>query len=340
MKEPNNTLQAFQTLFPTVQQDQFFLRPKNLSDFPFWLRSAADAYTLEISAKEKLHVTLIRPKGELSFDQLINIYRQVSAKTGQKTLLIADSLNPKHRPLLVKFGIPFIFKNESIFAPNLALVFDRLKSLEQKKEQKDILLKEELSPFALKLIAGHIIGELSQELTLKSILQKLPKAIKPPSRAKLSNVMNELVRAGLATSTGAGPKKTFSFLVRRKLWSALGTTRFSAVMKIIEGHYELPKRPEYVLSSESALATYSDLASPKIVTIAVSSAVYSRLSPSQSTIYIQVWKSDPRLFSVKGNLNPIELYFSMRSHPDERVQLALKQMLSKYDLTPFRETSL
>ncbi len=94
-----------------------------------------------------------------------------------------------------------------------------------------------------------------------------------------------------------------------------------------------------VRAGESALSKYSELANPKTLTIGISSKNYQQLGFSSSQkeilntdIYVQVWKSDPKLFSVDGNLNPIELYFSMREHPDERVQSGLQMMLSKLDL--------
>jgi hypothetical protein len=98
-----------------------------------------------------------------------------------------------------------------------------------------------------------------------------------------------------------------------------------------------------VLAGESALAEYSDLASPKNPTIAVTIKTYRKLLEKvsakelQKETYVQVWKEDPKLFAIKGNLNPIELYISMRDHADERVQLALKSMLKKYGLSPLKE---
>jgi len=338
VNEPKQTLLAFQTLFPKLSDEHFFLTEESLSEFPMWLRAAAAAYTLKIIGNERMEMTLIRPKERLSFDQLMNVYRQVSNKTGPNTLLIADDLNPKHRPLLVKFGIPFVFRSESIFAPNLALVFKRLQSLNRQAPRTRVI-NENLHPLALKLLAGFLLGKLPEAISLQLLIDKLSKNSFAPSRATLSDVMNALAETDFVKISGAGPQKRFHFPKRQETWAALKTAKLAPFMKVIRGEYDLPKKSYYVLSGESALSEYSELASPKIPTIAISSKKQSQLSLSKSPhempssgLFVQIWKTDPKLFSIDGRLNPIELYFSMREHPDERVQSALQMMLSEIDL--------
>ena len=47
-------------------------------------------------------------------------------------------------------------------------------------------------------------------------------------------------------------------------------------------------------------------------------------------IYFGVYKEKPRLFSVNGCLNPVELYLTLRNHPDDRVQQELLVMLRQH----------
>src|SRR3989344_4479158 len=169
MEAIGEALRAFETLFPELHKGKFVVTQRNLSDFPIWLRGTVDLYTilLDRQATDEQGVTLVRPKEELTFDQLLNVYRQVSAKTGPKTLLVADHLSPKFRPLLVKFRIPFVFKDESIFAPELALMFKRLRPFESDQRTEGspvpVAVREELHPLSTKLLAAYFSGQLPRQ---------------------------------------------------------------------------------------------------------------------------------------------------------------------------------
>jgi hypothetical protein len=42
------TMNAFKLLFPKLRENEFLLRPRDLPDFPFWLKAAVDVFLLEI----------------------------------------------------------------------------------------------------------------------------------------------------------------------------------------------------------------------------------------------------------------------------------------------------
>ncbi len=106
------------------------------------------------------------------------------------------------------------------------------------------------------------------------------------------------------------------------------------------------REQEYVLAGESGLSQHSALAEPNLVTKALALANYNTMNKTTKEQYLadsgapravlQLWKEDPKLFSYsdENTINPIELYFSMREHHDERIQMALEEMLSKLGLAP------
>jgi len=334
-------MRTFETLFPTLRGGKLLLKEKSLSNFPFWVKTAARAHTLQIPGPgaEPLDVTLIEPNTQLSFDQLLNVYRQIAQKTGPRTLLIADSINPKHRPLLVKFGIEFVYRDESIFAPSLAMMFSRLHPYKQRQNMEGKTVAQELHPFSLKLLSAFLCRQLPKENSLQQLLRRPGQAEETVSLSKLSSAMNELVQLGFAETSGRGPKKTFIFFSTNAVWTHLSSASIAPFMKTVHQFNELPNK-DYVWAGETALADYSDLAKPKTPTIAVSTKVHRQMKGmkaetsnlSETGVYVQIWKENPKVFSIKGKLNPIELYLSMREHPDERVQLAMKTMLGEYDL--------
>lgn len=336
------TMKAVKLLFPKLRENEFLLRPRDLPDFPFWLKAAVDVFLLEIRHRESLDLTLVLPKTQLTFDQIQNIYKQISSKTGPNTLLIADNINPRHRPLLVKFGIPFTFKDETVFAPELGMVLRNLRSFEAKGKLQPTLLKSGLHPFSLKLIAGYLTGAIEKEFQLKRLHENIIQLGGSPSTAKLSVILSQLASVEFLRTESAGPQKRFIFEDPQKVWNALQTFNLDPFMRSILVFHGPEK--EYVLAGETALSKYSDLVEPKVITKAISLANFKRnkdAKNSDCTDYneprdvVQLWKEDPRLFSSSNGtiINPIELYFSMREDHDERIQIALEKMLSKLGLT-------
>ena len=283
-------------------------------------------------------VTLIEPKVELTFDQLLNAVRQVTGLVATPTLLIADGLNPKYRPLLVRYEVPFIYKDESIFAPELALKFSRLRSYRDRSRIEGLVAGDELHPLSVKLLAAYLSRHIQGRTTLQSLHWNLGQAGATLSLAKLSQVVSELVRLEYARAIGSGPKKEFALAEPAQVWTMLLTARMAPSMRVVHDYYWPNNTEDFVLSGESALAEYSDLASPTAKTIATTPEGFRKMRVDHTPvgdfggpgIFIQIWKENPKVFSFNGILNPIELYFSMKNNLDERVQSSLEYMLSKY----------
>jgi len=340
MKGMHEFIQSFEFLFLPLKEGKFSFQEQDLINFPLWLRSAINLYTLNILGDNIPEIILIEPKGDQPFDTLINIYRQVSLKCGPGTILIANELNPKFRPLLVKFRIPFIYKNKIIFAPQLGLVSNELHKYKEKHPSINATsFDKELHPLSVKLVAAYLCTQIPQQISLKALYQLLITQGVRLSLSKLSKILNELIELGFMEALGRGPHKEFRFKEQKEVWEILLTTNKTKQMSIHYSHYSPKDEQTYILAGESALAEYSDLASPNTLTIAVDSSTFRNmlqkkipLTHHETEIIIQVWKEDPKLFSINKKINPIELYFSLKDMQDERIQLALKQMLHIYDI--------
>src|SRR5690606_24262748 len=106
----------------------------------------------------------------------------------------------------------------------------------------------------------------------------------------------------------------------------------------------IPKdRKTYCLAGETALAHFTNLVDPKAKTLAMTPALFRSVFQSAKSVVkfdeigngatLQIWKEDPRVFSLNGYLNPVELFISLQNHPDERVQIELDELLAPYRLT-------
>lgn len=340
-------LEALKALYPGKTEGELrHLGGDVLKGLPVWIKESIQLYDFPLEGLST-PLYLVVPKENITLEHLTRVYRQLAEKLDAHLIVIADHMPPKHRPLLVKYRIPFIYKDESIFAPELGLKFGRLKKFEPKLAFDLEDKTEALNPFALKIVAGLLTNKIPQEFTHKFLHQKLSEQTKLSS-SKLNPILNELAANGFLLIQGSGPTKTYTKNETQKIWEKALTTSFAPFFREVQTNYIPNARGAYSIAGETALAHYSNLASPKQTTIAMTAGEFRSVYQGKlkdtkpygdfdKPSVVQIWKEDPHLFSFDGVMNPIEVFFSMRNHPDDRVQIALDEMLNAYGLTRNKE---
>lgn len=341
----NRNLDALHNLYPRhIEGGVQRLPQEALNGLPVWIKGAVRVFVLfRLGAPLEPFLYLVQPEPEVAFEHLMRVYRQLAERFKEPVLIIADNLPPKHRPLLVKFNIAFIYKNESVYAPELGLKFDRLKRFQ---EDRTILVKnkkETVTPFALKLFAGLLTNQIPPEFTLKWLHEKIQQKGVEVSMAKLSLTLKELVGNDLLLAEGGGPTRHFAKAAVENTWRKILVLPLAPFFREAETNY-VPKNCEtFCLAGETALAQYSNLAAGTTATIAMSVKEFRESYEGKKGVIpfgdvytpsrIQIWKEPPHLFALRGVMNPVEVFFAMRNHHDERVQMALDEMLKPYGLT-------
>ncbi len=337
-------LHALQSLYP--QQLEGILRPlppDALSGLPIWIKGAVRVFALaHLGARPDPFLYLMQPDPELAFEQLMRIQRQLAERLKAPVLVIADKLPPKHRPLLVKFNIAFIYKDESVYAPELGLKFDHIRRFQEHRTIRVENKNAMLTPFALKLVAGLLTKQIPSEFTLKSLLKKIHQERGETSTTKTSTTLKELTEYGLLLAVGAGPTRSFTAAKVEKFWEHLLNLPLAPFFREAQTNHIPKNRKLFCLAGETALAQYSNLAATARATIAMSVKEFRAnyegkktelpFGDSHTPHTIQIWKEPPHLFAINGVMNPIEVFFAMRGHPDERVQMALDEMIRSYGL--------
>ncbi len=341
----DRNLHALQSLYP-----QHFVAgaqplPQGaLNGLPVWAKGAVRVFVVaRLETPEEPFLYLAQPEPELAFEQLMRVYRQLIEKLKAPVLVIADKLPPKHRPLLVKFNIAFIYKNESVYAPELGLKFDRISRFKEDRTIQVENKKATITPFALKLVAGLLTNQIPPEFTLKGLHDKMQNESVEVSTTKLSLALKELAENNLLLAGGAGPTRYFAKAAVEKTWEKILALPLAPFFREAQTNYVPKNRETFCLAGETALAQYSNLAASATATIAMSVKEFRESYEGKKSdipfgdVYtpsmIQIWKEPPHLFALRGVMNPIEVFFAMRNHHDERVQMALDEMLKPYGLT-------
>jgi hypothetical protein len=300
---------------------------------PSWVKSAGTLHSYLITRSQTPLVVLVPRK--LSFDQITRTHGLISKSTRASVLIAADGLPPKYRSLLARERIPYFLTSGAINAPELAVVSAQFSMMTPARVPK---LKEahEVTPLGLKLAAAYLTDQLQPTFKLGELFDYLKKKSHKISAAKLSDVVTNLAELNIVTVHGAGPRKSFEFLPKEEVWSGVQTFAPPRLFRAQDG-YSKPKEGTFVLASESALARFSMLGAPEHSVLAMTrkTALEARQSAADATrpsCTFQIWHEPPTLFSIQGCLNPIELYLSLRSNTDERVQISLDEMLQKWGL--------
>ncbi len=300
-----------------------------------WLRRAAKYHKVK---SNKIAIGLIEPKNSLEFDVLQKVQNQVEKKEPIQWLISADKINPRYRALFIKNNVPFIFKDQSIYAPLLGLKINRNQMRKTSNTNEEIVAKP-IAALELKILAGVLSNQLNlEDFNLDDLLTVLEKRNFNLSKMTLSRAINQLIKRELVTAQGSGPNRQLNFKPKNDIWLSTQHIPVKTGTKLIEVKWPIIKKGN-ILSGESALQHYSDLAESEQRTFAVTQKDYDLLKQTfgkseaiKKPTFIEVRKISPKLFSIKGSLNPIELYFELRDHMDERVQLSLSQMLKAYNL--------
>ncbi|MFH1356296.1 MAG: hypothetical protein ABII18_04095 [bacterium] len=329
-------LKILKTIYPFVEQPKIEVLGA-LKNLPMWILGSVKVYVVFLEDND-LNINFVQLSKDLTFGQVTLIYKKLTEQLNGFIIMIADNMPAKYRGLLVRSRISYVFKDQSIYAPDLGLHINNAKKhFASKPEIKQT--EALLTPFALKLIAGIITEHLPKDFTLKGLLRILHQKTVKASVAKLSMTLNLLVQNNLILSKGSGPQKSFIARTNQEMFDVLNELRIAPLYKTYEYSHSPFVTEKSCRAGETALAQYSMLAEPRISVIAVMAKEFreqkqldGQIVDEENPCHVQVWKEDPMLFSQNKNLNPVELYLSIKDDPDERVQLSLVEMLKGISL--------
>jgi hypothetical protein len=117
----------------------------------------------------------------------------------------------------------------------------------------------------------------------------------------------------------------------KKLWNKAEPLLSSPVRQV---YYTEEIPPKSLLSYDSALAAYTMLSPGRQISYAVGKEDFrqydeSKLNDRYGAYRLEVWQYKPKLLTEDKNVDRLSLYLSMRGADDERVKIALDEMLKE-----------
>lgn len=245
-------------------------------------------------------------------------------------VLCFRALTSYQRKVLIENHISFLVPGSQLYLPCLGILLQERTAAAQKAVSR-------LSPQSQFLLLYFIYCHNSTSLTKVQLSRQV--GVSPMS---ITRSVQELESLGLVSVQKSG-RSNYVTPVRtgKELFDIARQYFIDPVQKrlYVQQTNELMKLP---LSGESALCERTMLNMPPVPCRAIDRKAYKRqqeaglkrIDPAwqSKTDYMQleVWRYDPVCFSHAGTVDIVSLAASFRSHPDERIEMAVDEMLEDY----------
>ncbi len=309
--------------------------PKQELDLPMYI---SEMYKLYHASLFNVDFLIIEYKDDDGFSifQLEKHLELLKNSLNKKVALLAENLPYLNRKRLIEKGINFIVPGKQMFLP------DFLIDLREGNQNPRLKRKtEKLLPSAQFILLYYILQRNeNKQLVADSFTQLALKF--GYTRMAISKAVDNLVYNELCTVEGTKEKYIRFNENRVELWHHALPLCVNPVFKKVY----VDEKPEDLIllhSNESALAEYSDLNPSRQKYYAIERVRFNDLfktglltnpNESEGEFCLEVWKYNPHKLAAgiteEENVDPLSLYLSLVNTNDERVEMALQQIIEKY----------
>ena len=241
--------------------------------------------------------------------------------------LVAEQLPPYLRTRLVELGQPFVVPGRQLFWPALGSAETVQRPQRTAPQAVDVL-----GPVAQQLLLALLLGRLLAPITIAVAAERLG-----CTAASVSQAVKALEGSALVQSQTQGRERVFALLGAPAVaWERARPLLQTPVRQRLRVQQALlPPQALYWAAGETALAQYTSLAVPDELVLALASRQWRTLGagvahipvPDAGTCVLELWRYPPEGTALQSAVDPLSLYLSLQGSRDERVQLALDEML-------------
>ena len=325
----NETLGANAIVDPILKND--------LGNLPMYITQAYKLYNMELFNRELVMVEL-KNEDELSLLQIDKHLQLLKNAFNKVVVLVLENLPAYNRKRLIERGINFIVPNKQLYLPELLINLSE-NYAHPKTKQKN----KNLMPSSQFLLLYHIIhGNTNwnmEEHSFKEIAKKLEYTPMAVSYAVEDLMQNELIEV-----SGEKEKYIKFKFERKELWRRAEEQNLltSPVLKTVYVD-DLPSNVSMLRTNASALPEYTSLNPSKQDYYAIEKSNFYFLQKNNGLVNandregkyaIEVWKYNPSILADEitnhqSVVDPLSLYLSLKDNQDERVEMALEQIIEK-----------
>lgn len=242
---------------------------------------------------------------------------------GMPVVFCFDEIESFQRKRLIQNKIGFIIPYKQMYIPSLYI---HLKEF----GKKDTSVRTKFSPAAQCILLFHLQIKSVTGLSFKEIGELLPYTSMTVTRS-----VHEFLQADLCRVSGTKLKEISFNSNGKALWERAKLYLSSPVRKTVFTDKVEETKTMYK-ANETALCEYTSLGFPEIPIYAVSSGYYKNISENRringnkytGEKFLEIWSYNPAILSKRKLVDPLSLFLSLRENRDERIQIALNDLLS------------
>jgi len=259
--------------------------------------------------------------------QFIKHMRQVPLFEIDSLCVVAHSLPTYVRKRLIEKGISFIIPAVQMYLPALGM---ELRSRAIRKKPVSI---ERFSPATQVVLIHWLLGRIGGAVTPLELSKQLGYSAMTMTRA-----VDELAVTKVASVERAGRERLVSFSENRSdIWQQVLPLLRNPISKTVRLFEDNLSRENVVVAGTTALSAWSMLNEPAHPEYAISRDGWKALETGvdiipveePGTCLLQIWCYDPKVLEVDGRVDPFSLFLSLQNSEDERVEMALEEMMGQ-----------
>jgi len=241
--------------------------------------------------------------------------------------LVAEHLPPYLRARLVELGQPFVVPGRQLFWPAIGSA----ETLQRPHRLLPVPVKN-LGPAAQQLLIALLLDRLLPPVTIAGAAEAMGY-----TAASVSQAVKALEASGLVRSEAQGRARVFTQAEpAAAIWQRaqpLLRTPVRQRVRILQADLPLELTTR---AGESALAAQTDLVDPTEPVYAIASRQWPKPvdarhipTPDAGTCVVELWRYPPEATAAQGTVDPLSLFLSLHDSKDERVQLALQDLMER-----------
>jgi hypothetical protein len=296
---------------------------EKMKGLPLYLAKKYTPYQLSLFGKQMVLLKR-RGTGTDSPGRIAKDVVKLREHFEQEVAIVLDELASWERKRLIEKSVPFIVPGRQLFLP--MLLIDLREHFPRVTAPKPTYLSRAAQHTVLRQIlkgdvANHPMTEVATLIGYSAMM--------------MTKIRGELAALGLCTVESNGRARQMVFpMPSKQLWSKAASHMRSPVYR---RHFLVGALGGAQLAGTSALALRSELHPDERLTNAVwrkhCEAVIKKNqlaeieSEDEADLLLEEWYYDPRKLSDTDEVDPLSLYLSLNDDPDERIQIALEEML-------------
>jgi len=295
---------------------------KNKNKLPFFLLNSYDFYEIDLLESHSL-LMINKENTEIRPSEIHNHWKIIQEKYPDECIYVQSVISSYNRQRLIDRNIPFIVPGNQMYLPHLGIdLREHFRKMHNRKTTH-------VSPATQLVIIDALIHTVNEPTSPRILANKFGYSL-----MTITRTFKEL--ESLKIGQVLRKKRGCVWIVANKktLWEQAKNFLQSPVKKRIW----LQHRTLDIFSGLSALSHFSMISPPKLPIFAIGIDQWKQLeqlgvdlapTSEDADCELEIWNYDPKLFTTTCFADSFSLYLSLQTYEDERVKIALEEMMEK-----------